>query len=174
MKKDSENKTALITRAYTEMKNDVLSYFTLYTHDVCVAEDMVQDLFLRLLDYTDMIVDETARSFVFTIAKRMVIDDARRQAFIRRATSEYKMKAEENKFWRDSYSIDCRLIEEMEQAKLASMPPKMAEVYRMARFDELTADEMTERLHISKRTVEYHLYVSRKEMRKTLREAIGL
>lgn len=141
MKKDSENKTALITRAYTEMKNDVLSYFTLYTHDVCVAEDMVQDLFLCLLDYTDMIVDETARSFVFTIAKRMVIDDARRQAFIRRATSEYKLKAE---------------------------------VYRMARFDELTADEMTERLHISKRTVEYHLYVSRKEMRKTLREAIGL
>ena len=64
------------------------------------------------------------------------------------------------------------LIEEAERAKLATMPPKMAEVYRMARFEELTADEMTERLQISKRTVEYHLYVSRKEMRQTIQRAI--
>ena len=65
-----------------------------------------------------------------------------------------------------------RLIEEAERAKLATMPPKMAEVYRMARFEELTADEMTERLQISKRTVEYHLYVSRKEMRQTIQKVI--
>ena len=170
MKPECSN--ALVSRAYIEMKDDVMSYFNLYTHDSTKSEDMVQDLFIRLLDYTNIIVEQTVRSLVFTMAKRMMIDDARRQAFIRRATAEYKLKAEDNKFWRESQSIDCRLIEEVERAKLATMPPKMAEVYRMARFEELTADEMTERLQISKRTVEYHLYVSRKEMRQTIQRAI--
>ena len=50
----------------------------------------------------------------------------------------------------------------MAQAKLRTMPKKMAMVYSTTRFDGKTADELAEELHISTRTVEYHLYVSRR------------
>ena len=155
----------MFSEMYTEMYDEVKHFFIRYTRDESRAEDMVQDLFVRLLDFKDIIVGATARSFVFTTAKRMVIDDARRAAFIRRATSELKVKAMNNMYWNDSETLECKQIREMEQAKLRTMPKKMAMVYSMTRFDGKTADELAEELHISKRTVEYHLYVSRREVR---------
>ncbi|MGN0282446.1 MAG: sigma-70 family RNA polymerase sigma factor [Prevotella sp.] len=168
-----QNANSTFIEMYTEFYGEVKKFFTRYTHDESRAEDMAQDLFLRLFDYKDMIVHATARSFVFTTAKRMIIDDARRAAFVRRATADLTHKAQDELFWNDCETFECKQIREMEQAKLNTMPKKMAMIYRLTRFEGKTADELAEELHISKRTVEYHLYVSRREVRNALKSALG-
>lgn len=163
----------LIAEIYNTYLNDVKQYFTCCTHDEMQAEDMAQELFIKLMNYEDLILKETAKSFVFTIAKRMVVDYARHKVFVRRATQGYMLKMQEEKFWQDSDTLECRQISEMERNAIGRLPKKMARVYSLTRFDGKTSQELAEELNISKRTVEYHLLVSRKEIRKMLKKAIN-
>ncbi|MBQ7511473.1 MAG: sigma-70 family RNA polymerase sigma factor [Prevotella sp.] len=170
----TRDNSELISRMYQSHFNDVKHYFCLYFKDEMRAEDMTQDLFIKLMSYENMIVEATAKSFIFTMAKRMVIDEGRHQQFVRLATAGYKLKMEENRFWQDSETLECKQIREMELAKLRTLPQRMAQVYRLTRFEEKSAQELADELHISKRTVEYHLLVSRKEIRSALKKAINM
>lgn len=174
MNVNTNNRHEKFTRTYNRYLGDVKLYFLKYTRNEMKAEDMAQDLFIRLIEYNDILVDETAKSFIFTIAHRMVIDDARHQQFVRRATKGYLLKQQENKFWQDSESIECKQIEEMEQAKIRTLPPRMAEIYCMTRFEQKTSIELATELNISKRTVETHLLKSRREIRSALRKVINM
>lgn len=174
MDRNQDKHLRLISEIYEKYLDEVKLYFIKYTREEMRAEDMAQDLFIRLIKYKEMIVNETAKSFVFTIARRMVIDDARHQEFVRRATESYLRKQEDRKFWQDCESLECQQIREMELAKLSSLPKRMADVYRMSRFEEKTADEMAQELNISKRTVESHLLTSRREIRSALRKALAV
>lgn len=174
MDRNQDEHLRLISEIYERYLEEVRLYFTKYTRDEMRAEDMAQDLFIRLMNYKEMILEETAKSFVFTTARRMVIDDARHQEFVRRATEGYLRKQEERRFWQECETLECKQIREMELAKLRSLPPRMAEVYRMSRFEEKTAEEMATELNISKRTVESHLLTSRREVRSAIRRALAV
>lgn len=170
----SDGQNSLISRMYQSYFNDVKRYFCIYFKDEMRAEDMTQDLFIKLMGYEQMIVEATAKSFIFTVAKRMVIDEARHQQFVRQATVGYQLTMEQNRFWQDSETLECKQIAEMEQTVLRTLPQRMAQVYRLTRFEEKSAQELADELHISKRTVEYHLLVSRKQVRQALRQAINM
>ena len=163
----------IIADIYQQYFDDVKRFFLAYTHEAMMAEDMTQDLFVRLMNFEQMIVPSTAKSFVFTIARRMVVDDARHQQFVRRATKGFLMKMEEERFWQDAETLECKQLRQMEQEALSRLPKKMAQVYRLTRFEEKTAQELAQELSISKRTVEYHLLVSRREIRSMLKKAIN-
>lgn len=51
---------------------------------------------------------------------------------------------------------------------LHTLPKRMAQVCELTRFGGKTSQELADELHISKRTVEYHLLVSRREIRQAL------
>lgn len=175
---DGLNSRRLITKIYERYSDDVLRYFLKYTgsqglaEPMAQAEDMRQDLFVKLMDYEEIIVDETAKSFVFTIAHRMIIDHARHLQFVRRSMKAMA-DSETNRFWQDSETLECRQIRELEIKKMHTLPQRMAQVYEMTRFQGLSSQEIADRIHISKRTVEYHLLMSRKEVRSSLRMAIN-
>lgn len=168
---NNKNHSELISEIYEQYFSEVKLYFLKYTRDEMLAEDMAQDLFIKLMNYEEMIIPKTAKSFVFTIAKRMVVDDARHQQFVRRATQGYALQSE--RFWQDAESLECKQLREMELKALNTLPQKMAQVYRLTRFEEKTSQELAEELHISKRTVEYHLLVSRREIRRMLKQAVN-
>ena len=174
MNRNHDEHQEMISEIYEKYLGEVRLYFIKYTRDEMRAEDMAQDLFIRLMTYKEMILKDTAKSFVFTTARRMIIDDARHQDFVRRATECYLRKQEESRFWQDCETLECKQIKEMELAKLRSLPPRMAEIYRMSRFEEKTADEMATELNISKRTVESHLLTSRREIRSAIRKALAV
>jgi RNA polymerase sigma-70 factor (ECF subfamily) len=173
MSTDYTTRQSRITEIYNRYFCEIKLYFLKYTHDEMQAEDLVQDLFVKLMGYSDMIVDDTAKSFVFTIAKRMMVDNARHQEFVRRATRGYLLEQAQHRFWQDSETLECKQIAEMELAKVRTMPPRMAQVYSLTRFEGKTAQELADELHISKRTVEYHLLVARREVRTALKKAIN-
>lgn len=158
--------TAKIFRACS---SDLRRYFTSYTHCRNDADDMVQELFLRLMSF-DIISSETARSLVFLMARRMIVDDARHKACIRRQTVHWNKSCVES-----TTAIDlmaCKEIREAEKALIARMPKKRAAIYCLSRFEDKKADEIAMELSLSKRTVEAHLYSSRKEIREQMRNVL--
>ena len=52
------------------------------------------------------------------------------------------------------------------------MAPKRAQVYEMYRHEELSTGEIADKLKLSRRTVEAHIYLSTKEMKNRLRKII--
>lgn len=158
---------SLVASIYKRYYTALRFYFQSYTHDVMAAEDMVQNLFVKVMTI-DTITDETAKNLLFVMAKRMIIDDVRHKAYVREAERELQREAL-------CTSSPVRRIEAANILSLArqhmdTMAPKRAQIYKMYKWEGMTADEIAEQTKLSKRTVETHIYLSTKEMKSYLRK----
>ena len=72
----------LVASIYKMYYNDLKLYFLSYTHDVMAAEDMLQDLFVKVMSL-DIISLNTAKNLLLVMAKRMIVDNARHKAIVR-------------------------------------------------------------------------------------------
>lgn len=157
---------------YERYRCDVMQYFLHYTHDKMAAEDMVQNLFLKLMEKNEVLLETTAKSYLLVTAKRMIIDDARRKQRYRSICEE--MAASMDLFDAKTLpqKIEVTNVLDLEKKIVASMPRKRALVYSLYRYEELSMDEIAEKLQLSKRTIESHVYSSTHEVRTCLRKII--
>lgn len=146
-------------------------YLLSYTHDVMAAEDMLQDLFIKVMSL-DVITIETAKNLLLVMAKRMIIDDARHKAFVRESSHDIASWMNLSFEQSPAVRIEARDMLSFESLRLAEMPKKRANIYKMYKHDEISADEIAQRLNLSKRTVETHIYLSTKEMKEYLRKIV--
>lgn len=161
----------LVASIYKMYYNDLKLYFLSYTHDVMAAEDMLQDLFVKVMSL-DIISLNTAKNLLLVMAKRMIVDNARHKAIVRE--SERNISYTMGSLFEQSPAqrVEAADILSFESRHLASMPAKRAHIYKMYKHEELSADKIAETLSISKRTVETHIYLSTKEMKAYLRKII--
>ena len=68
----------LITSSYKEHYNSVCSYINYRINNWETAKDLSQDVFLRLIDYRQMLRPDTVKFFIFTIARNLLTDYLRR------------------------------------------------------------------------------------------------
>lgn len=160
-----------LTETYTTYRPLVVRYIYRKLNGCMETEDLVQDAFLRLLEYRSMLRPETVRSFLYTIVRNLVTDYLRRH---------YK-KQEVMACMCEGLSAS---VEDMESAVMAKdlfcqekkrvnqLSPKVRAVYSMSRFEEKTTSEIAEELNIPKRTVEGYLLIGRKSVREYMRQCI--
>ncbi len=162
---------SIITRSYKEYHQVILTYITYRIAHRYEAEDLAQDVFVRLLDYQQMLRPDTVKYFLFTIARNIVTD------YIRR----YYKKQEIDSYIYDTMSTSTNETEEkiigndlmaMERTRLAAMPEQRRLVYTLNRFENKTSPEIANKLNLSRRTVENHLFIGRREMRDFFRNCI--
>lgn len=160
-----------LTETYTTYRPLVFRYIYRKLNGCMETEDLVQDAFLRLLEYRSMLRPETVRSFLYTIVRNLVTDYLRRH---------YK-KQEVMACMCEGLSAS---VEDMESAVMAKdlscqeekrvnlLSPKVRVVYSMSRFEGKTTLEIAEELSIPKRTVEGYLLTGRKVVREYMRQCI--
>jgi RNA polymerase sigma-70 factor (ECF subfamily) len=158
---------SLYKRYGAELKQYLLSY----THDMMAAEDMLQDLFLKLLS-VDVLAPETANRLIFVMAKRMIIDDARHKSFVN--ARERELSSQMSYYENSSLErrIEARQLLSLARRHLDTMAPKRAEVYSLYRLEGYSASDIANRLNLSRRTVETHIYQATKDMRQYLRMTV--
>ena len=161
----------LVASIYEMYYTDLKQYFVSYTRDVMAAEDMLQDLFVKVMNL-DVIAHDTAKNLLFVMAKRMIIDDARHKAFVRETEKQLMASMESMDHSSMVQRIEAADILSFERQHLAEMPAKRAAIYKMYKHEEMTTDEIVEKLQLSKRTVETHIYLSTKDMKSYLRKII--
>lgn len=164
---NATNNRQVITSLYTESYQDLRQYLLAYTHDVMAAEDMLQDLFEKLLSL-DLVAADTVRHLAFVMAKRMIIDDARHKAFVRE--SEHRL-AQSQQYYESGLArrVESRQMLALVNSRLDRMAPKRAEVFRLYHEGQLSAQEIADQLQLSRRTVETHIYNASKEMKQFLK-----
>ena len=161
----------LITEYYEEYRQSVFFYICRRIENRSDAEDLIQDAFLRLLEYRMMIRRDTLKYFIFTIVRNLLNDYLRR----------YYKRQEIDRYLYDTLPVttvepESRMVADelrrLESRRVSALPEQRRKVYIMSRFQDKPADDIAEELNLSKRTVENHLFISRKEVREFIRQCI--
>lgn len=161
----------LIAQSYIDFHDQIFSYIKFKINSTEDAADLAQDAFVRLLDYKQMLRPETVKSFIFTIVRNLVID------YIRRQYRKQEVSANMYEFSKDyTDSFESQLhaedILKLENGMLMTLPKQRKLIYFLDRFEDKSANEIAVELKISKRTVESHLFSSRKAVREYIRQCI--
>lgn len=167
---EQENKNSIVASAYIKLHDNMVVYIANRIGDKSAAEDVCQDVFLRALEY-DMITPETIDSFVYTIARHLIVDRLRRRA-CRMAVRSY---IESHYVTQDNttfHEVATRDLERMEKLHVTHLSPMREKVYTLSRYDGMTTAEIAATLDISPRTAESHLFAARKEVRRLMKGCI--
>ena len=135
------------------------------------AEDIAQDVFLRLMDYKQMLRPDTVKFFIYTISRNLVNDYLRRHykkqevnSYLYEHTVTYTNETESQVITNDLLAC--------EKQKLFTLPLRRRKIYVMSRFEGKSASEISANLQLSPRTIENHLFISRKEIREYMKQCI--
>lgn len=171
MKDNYTKSSQLIAEAYKAYHTPILLYISFKINNKDEAEDLAQDVFVRLMDYKQLLREDTVMNFIYTIARNLVTDYLRHHYKTQEVYSYLYDHCETSCNHTES-SISARDLAHMEWWKLSQMPTQRRKIYSMSRFLDKTAADMAEELNLCRRTVENHLFIARKEMRKYIRQCI--
>ena len=138
---------------------------------VAEAEDLTQDVFLRLLERDLMLCPATAESLLFTVARNLLYDYLCRRYKWQEITS-YIYDVTPVSSTETESRIMAVDFQTHELRRMRQLPPQRRRIYYLTRFEEKTADEIASQMSLSRRTVENHLRMGRKEVRDYMRMCI--
>lgn len=153
----------LITSVYNESRAEILGYIAKRINSRQDAEDMVQDLYLKLLGYNTLLKEETLLNFIYKIAKNLIVDYYRHNKFYVTAHNSFIRELSSTSNITEE-TIAANEIELIEKQGLESMSAQRRLVYELRQKDGQSVVEIADKLSLSKRTVENHILSARKEM----------
>lgn len=171
MKSNPMTSDQLITASYGSYRHSVYLYIFHRIEHREEAEDLTQDVFLRLMDYKQMLRPDTVRSFIYTIARNLVNDYLRRYYRRQEYTSYIYDTCPEASDMAES-AIVARDLASLEMRVLHTLPKRRRQIYVMTRFEEKSVPDIADALHLSCRTVENHLLMGRKAVRAYIKQCI--
>lgn len=135
-----------------------------------VAEDVVHDSYVRILERSSDIPIDQPRAFLYRTALNLVIDGHRRNAL--RQSEPLEVLDTEERFSPNSphaSHYENQRLEMLERA-LAELPAHCRDSFLLRKLDGLTHVQIAERLNISRALVEKHIVNAMKHCRVRMRE----
>ncbi len=140
-----------IERAYSSYSKEIFSYILRSVHDHDTAEDILQDVFIKLLHYSEKkeVHGENIRALLYSIARSVTIDSARKAAKRKTETSDTSVIADihesrRHDSWDEIIDTVNSIIESMGE------PERSIILFRQ---NGLTYNEITSILKIPERTL---------------------
>ena len=171
MKQTANNQGQMIANFYTVHHAELVNYATSRLGNREESEDLVQDVFIKMMSFEGIINEATIKSFAFTIAANKVKDHLRRRIFRHKMeeNAKYEMELQYSHVERVAdYHDTLHMVND----SMARLSPACAKVYRMSLFEDMTTGNIALEMNVSKRTVESQLFTSRKQVRAMLSRAM--
>jgi len=152
----SQGNELAFTKLYNEYKNVVFSTALKITKSRMLAEEVVQDVFLKIWQNHENLAEITnIENYLFIISRNHIFDIIKK---IARDTSlvvdsNYKNTSTndtEDAIKDDQYNIILNQI-------VGQLPPQQQKIYKMAKWDGLSHQKIGEDLGISTETVKKHM-----------------
>ena len=136
-----------------------------------LAEDITQELFLRLWEYRATIDEErNFQAWVFTVARNLVYREGRRMllnsAFIDVVQQQGSRRGGENT---TDNMVNLSVTSEYIAKLVEEMPPARKRIYILNKQEGLSVKEIARRLNLSEKTIETQLYHANIFMRSRFR-----
>ena len=145
------------------------SFAERYVKEQVIAEDIVQDLFVRLWVKNDKIeINSSLKSYFFTAVKNRCFDHIKHQKVVSKSIQEIKSQVSENNNKTDQWFTESEL-QSIIDSSLEKLPPRCREIFQLSRFEGLKNQEIADKLGLSKRTVELQISNALKALRTDLK-----
>lgn len=155
------------TSLYHRYCNKVYKFCSLYFTNNSSAEEIVQEVFIKLWDIRSYVNEnENLEGLLFIITRNMVFDNTRKNfnesfyqisilaAYDKAYDIEEELHAKDLKVYID------RLVNEL--------TPRQKEIFCMSRYEHLSYKEIAEKLNITPKTVERHINEALKYLKKNI------
>lgn len=130
-----------------------------------IAEDLTQDVFVKIWENFDKITNiEYPNAYIYSIARNEALDFISKKHKEEMLVDNFRLK-EESSIEEEYYAKELELLVELTVNK---MPLQRRKVYEMSRVKGLTNDEIAKNMNISKKTVENHLNIALKKIKRTI------
>ena len=156
----------LIETYYRDHHDELLAFVSSRLGGAVEAEDIVQNVFLRLLTTDKMITEITLPALTYTIARNLISDYYRRrntyeefEHYIKRSSDDYSSMES---------VISAKELTELLERGLARIPENFREIYRMHIYGGMKVGEISQTLGEGYKSVEHRLGVARKALRSFL------
>lgn len=147
---------------YTAYAKDLRRFIFFKTQDLDVAEDIVQETFIKLWDNCENVDYDKVKSYIYAVATNLFINIKRHEKVVR----NYQKKFVNNS---TNESPEFILLEKEFLQKIETtiqgLPEKQREVFLMNRIERKTYKEISEKLDISVKAVEKRMHNALKVMR---------
>jgi RNA polymerase sigma-70 factor (ECF subfamily) len=131
------------------------------------AKDIVHDLFLTIWTKREKITIHTSfLSYLAISLKNRIIDNARKEVIRRKKINE-DIKVEEI----NNTTMDQLLVKELRgtiSLEIQNMPKKMQEIFRLSREEELSVNEIAQKLSLSNQTVKNQISNALRKLRQKI------
>ena len=136
--------------------------------DSCLAEDIVQNVFLRLLTSDKVISAVTLPALVFAMTRNQVYDYFRHHTAVEQY--EHYIKGVCSELTTDESILSAREVMEQLERGLARLPENCREIYRLHIYDGMKVGEISRELGEGYKSVEHRLGAARKAIRQYLQK----
>jgi RNA polymerase sigma-70 factor (ECF subfamily) len=141
------------------------------------AEDVAQDIFTKLWEQPDLWEGNLVRNYLYTMVKNHIFNRIKRKNIESKYIhSQMDLHSPEDmiEFKDPLNTMYHEELQLMLKLSLEKMPDKRRQVFEMSRFQHLSNNEIAEKTNLSVRTVEQHIYLVLRELKKLFLIAIFL
>lgn len=162
-------KKQYITNVYNKYWKELYLIAFRRLPDEAQVEDMLQDLFLSLLEGQYQLDDENAvRGLLHKRLKSRIIDFFRKELLKMNFETQQEFATEADSVTSDSHLMT-RELESIVMQEINKLPEKMKEIFLLSREEMLSNEEIASRLNISSKTVRNQLSTALRRIRLTVK-----
>ncbi len=146
------------SKLYLLYLNDLYRYVYLFTKSKEQSEEIVQNVFLKVWERRESLdTVNSFRAYIYKMAKNLLLDDIRKKQLSAKVL--YLIKPESEKSYEQSdagiiYNQYCQIA----QNAINLLPKRRRMIVELRTKEDLTLDEIAEKLSISKHVVKKQLY----------------
>ncbi len=147
-----------VARHFEAHRSDILGFLRSRLRTPEQAEDLLQQVFLRVMERTDLSDVRSAEAYLRATARHVLADFYRSQdARDKGIVLEFQEFRHADETWSPSHSLQSGEFLERLAAVLDSLSPPVQQAFVLSRVYGYTYSEIGEALSISPRTVEKHV-----------------
>ena len=158
----------LLETYYTDHRDELLAFVSSRLGGSEESEDIVQNVFLRLLTTDKMITEVTLPALVYTITRNLITDYYRRRHTYEAFEHFIKGSSEEDDSMESVFSA--RELTELLERGLVRVPENCREIYRLHIYGGMKVSEISQAIGEGYKSVEHRLGTARKAVRQYLRK----
>ena len=144
---------------------DLRRFLFFKTKDIDLAEDILQDVFIKLWENCNKVDSNKVKSYIYSIANNMFLNDIKHQKVVQnyRKHNENESTNESPEF----IMLEKEFLEKLEST-IDNLPEKQREVFLMNRIEKMKYKEIALHLDISVKAVEKRMHQALVVMRKEI------
>ncbi len=165
-----------LVQAFFERRENLLLFLAARTRCMATAEDLLQDLYLKLLATEAGAEVRAPAALLYRMAANLLIDNVRSAQRSSRRNAQWRLEGRASlgreeiveEPAADEVIIAKERARQLAEA-VAALPPQMSRAFRLHKLEGLSQAQTADAMGVSVKTVEHHIQAAMKHLTQRLR-----